>query len=370
MTHRKMLCTATLAGSLILTAAAMSPTAIAGPSPAAEGTGDGPDTYVVFRTLPETAAPSVAQNKACDDHFGSPRSSTVVLRQAAVSMVPRVDGSGLAVDELASYVGPSYICAAPDLTSSDLSEAYADAKLPFGFAAGSGPCTPSLRGVIGLAPFLGCRLAMGPVPSVGSPGGYAISNTVSGSIFMGFVARDPSQPLPYTPPPSKPPHNTLPNDPDFYLWRTADQQNATTFPDCARAGALLPSGAQQAALSPTQPDLTNGVLDPDEAINRVGRVTVCFLGGNAERRTAVALVRFPRAGRTVIANASGDCRTAPLAGRTDLRVQTCRLSVLFTDSTLTRAGQLISIGLVRADNPLVAANSHVWSLGIIDGQTG
>jgi len=224
-----------------------------------------------------------------------------------------------------------------------------------------------------VAPFLGCRVALGPVPSVGSPGGQLVTNTVSGSIIAAYLARDPSQPLPYSPPPAQPPHNTLPNDPDFYLWRTFGAESGTTSPDCLRAGALLPQGAQKFSLSATQPDLATGVLDPAETVTKVGQATLCFVGGTVtnagDRRTAVALVKFQRAGATVTANATGDCRTAPLAGHTDVRVQTCTLSVLLADSLLFRAANVTSIGLVRADNTLVPANSHVFSLGILDGTT-
>lgn len=330
-------------------AAAVLATVIVVPAEAAVSR-DGPGTYVVVRTYPQTAGPTAEQDAACERYFGPQRSSTVALRQSAVQFASRVDATGLAVDEDASFAGGGYICGAPGV-SPDLTEVFAIADVPAGRATMHGPCQVSLLQWLRAAPFLGCRLAIDPMPGVSAVGGHAVSNTVAGSIFVGYLVRDPAKPLPYAAPPAEPAWQELPNDPDFYLWRTFD----------ATAGAC-----PEAALSATHPDLQSTALDPRERVRKTGELTLCHLGAGK----AQATVTFQRAGTTANLTASGDCRTEPTPAGPQLRVQTCVLDVVWADSPLFRAGQLTSIGLVRADNPQLAANSHIWTLGVLDGQTG
>jgi hypothetical protein len=321
---------------------------------------DGPGSYLVVRTYPQTAGPSAEQNAACDDYFGPQRSATVALRQNAVQFAPKVQrASGLATDESVAFLGTGYICGAP-AANQDLTEVFAIADVPAGRATMHGPCRVSPLQLVRAAPFLGCRLTVDPIPRI-SVGGHAVSNTVAGSIFVGYLVRDPKRPLPYTAPPAEPSWQPLPNDPDFYLWRTF---NARTGPstDCLPGG----TGASSAALSATQPDLRTGMLDPDEPLRKAGKVTLC----HTRSGKVTAVVEIQRAGRTVQLQALGDCRTEPTRAGRHLLMQTCVLDVAWADSPLFRAGQLTSIGLVRADNPQVAANSHIWTLGILDGETG
>lgn len=341
-----------LAAGLLLTAT---------PAQSAPSSLDGPGSYLVVRTYPQTAGPTAQQNAACDGYFGPQRSATVALRQSAVQFAPRVGRpSGLATDESAAFLGAGYICGAP-AANPDLTEVFAIADVPAGRATMHGPCRVSPLQLVRAAPFLGCRLTVDRVPRV-SAGGHAVSNTVAGSIFVGYLVHDPKRPLPYIAPPAEPSWQTLPNDPDFYLWRTFNARTSGSSTDC------LPSstGVSSAALSATQPNLRTGILNRAEPLRKAGKVTVCHT--RSGKVTAVAEIQ--RAGSTVQLRALGDCRTEPTRAGRRLLMQTCVLDVAWADSPLFRAGQLTSIGLVRAADPRVAANSHIWSLGILDGETG
>lgn len=357
-----------LTAGLLIAPLTATPAADGAAAPAGTERGDGPGTYFLFRTYPSAGDPIPAHVRACDEHFGE-RASTVVLRQHAQQYVPRVDrASGMAVDEDASHVGPGYVCVAP-AANPDFNEGFAVTELPAARADVAGSCRADLTEIIRLAPFIACRFAAGPVPSLDSPGGYTIGNSVAGSIFVAYLVRDPSQPLPHKPPATDPGHTTLPNDPDFYLWRAFRSTNPPSTPDCQQAGALMPSAIRTSALSATQPDPQTAVLDRDEERVRIGRITVCFTGSEGSTHRTAALVQLPRAGKTVTARAFGECRDAPTPAGAHLLMQTCSLGVQQADSPLFRAGQLTSIGLVRRDNPAIAHNVHVWTLGILDGET-
>lgn len=197
---------------------------------------DGPGRYFLVRTYPQAAGPTPEQGAACDAHFGAPRSTTAGLRQAAVQFAPRVDPSGLAVEEAASYLGPGYICGAPGVNP-DFTEVYAIADVPAGHATMHGTCAASAFQIIRAAAFLGCRLEVDPIPGV-SAGGYAVSNTVAGSIFVGYLALDRRNP-PTGEIGPEPTWQTLPNDPDFYLWRSFD--HATAEPTTGCPAGLTPA---------------------------------------------------------------------------------------------------------------------------------
>lgn len=329
---------------------------------------DGPGRYFLVRTFPQTAGPTPEQNAACDAYFGPVRAQTAGLRQAAVQFAPEVDGTGLAVEEAASYVGPGYICGAPG-ANPDFTEVFAIADVPAGRATLHGSCKASLLEIVRAAAFLGCRVAIDPIAGV-STGGYAVSNTVAGSLFVGYLSTAGTE-LPANDVGLEPGWQTLPNDPDFYLWRSFDH----TAPDTSTGGGCaqdlpvdLAGGAvavRSAALSATQPDPVSGFLPSDEPTVRAGAVTLCV----SDDGSALAQAEFDRAGTAAHLSAEGDCRTAPSEAGPDLLVQTCVLGVVYADTPLFRAGQLTSIGLVHAETG-VPANSHIWTLGILDEETG
>lgn len=354
--------------TVALAAAALAqPVASAGQTAAA--TRDGPGTYFLFRTFVGADAPTAAQNKDCDERYGD-QSFLIVSRSTALAYTPKVErATGLAVDEKAKFLGPAYICGKAGLTP-DLVENYAHLLLPSSRADADGTCAPSLPSFVRAATFLSCRMDVDPMPALGSPGGFAASNTISGSIFIAFIERDPSKPVPKKPALPERPMTETPNNPDFYLWRA---MSATTVPmstACQSAGALMPGPARTSTLSATQPDLATGALNPKELLTKTADVTLCFTGGSGSTHYAAAIAKIKRAGKTVTVTTFGECRDSAMpSGRKDLLMQSCALSVLWADSPLFRAGQLTSNGLVRADNPTVAANSHVWSLGMLDGET-
>lgn len=319
---------------------------------------DGPGNYFLIRTYPATADPTAEQNAACDEHFDG-IDPNLTVRQAALSYAPTVDRkSGMAVDETASYLRPGFICAGPG-ANSDLVQAYATAELPAATADAEGPCAASLPSLLKAAPFIACRLAVGSAPEVESPGGFAMGNSVSGSIFIGYLVRDSDKPLPYTPPGPEPERGSLPNDPDFYVWRAFN----TTLGSCANGIA------RSVSLSATQPNLQTGLLDPAEALTKVGTLSLCVGEPTRDRRLVTGTARIARAGGTANLTAQGDCREAPVPEHADLLMQTCSVTVQWADTPLFRAGHFTSIGLVHADRPLVPANSHIWSLGLLDGHT-
>lgn len=324
---------------------------------AAQAAGDdGPGTWFVFRTYPNgERGATPEQERRCASHFGTVRAPTALLKTNALEFVPRVDPvTGRAVSETASYLGPGFICVAPDATQ-DLNEAYAYASIPgMGEGEGTGPCTLAPQPAAG-AVFVGCRLGLVPDPTVGLLGGFAASNTVSGSIFAAYVIPQPGFAMPpYVAPGEAPERGSLPNDPDFYVFRSFAHETSAASADCG-------AGARSSPLSSTQPDLRTSALDPDELRYRDAQARLCLTGGQA----AVAQLELHRGGEPIRVSASGDCREFPTPAGADVRQQSCSLAVQSSTAPGFRGGLLTSTGLVPAGSRLDVAGSHVWVLSLL-----
>jgi hypothetical protein len=81
----------------------------------------------------------------------------------------------------------------------------------------------------------------------------------------------------------------------------------------------------------------------------------------------VARIELSERGQHLRLDLSGDCADLATPAGDSLRQQGCNLRVMPSPDQLAsgiRGGLLTSNGLVKAEDPLVAADSHVWTLAL------
>jgi hypothetical protein len=289
--------------------------------------------------------------------------------------------TGQVEDQKASYLGAAMACTAPAAAAPGQLELFGSSWPLGSVVAGISTmdilCSPSpALGQPG-ALLVDCGGPFGADPSGRVTGGIASSNTIdnpnnavpgapTGSIWTTYVFSPPgvSPPPPVGghPPPTPAPSAGL----DFYVFRTSADNVSSTSSNCAGASAGAVVGARSSVLHPVSPNLADGRL-PQNLGPAVGTLTVCFTSSGGISRTATAHIDVSAGGTTTQIDACGTCRESSTPASAGVRAQACDLPI---DNARTSqpggisGGLVTSLGLVRADNPLVALNSHIWTLAL------
>jgi hypothetical protein len=346
----------------------------------------GPGSYYMFRSF-DTAAPfTPEQQQLCDDHYGPVRSTTASELNAALFAFTGDESTGRVEDQKASYLGPAIACAAPivgpDLTQPDpdLLEIFGVIWPPPATLAGlstfDAPCSPAPAVAQPGVLLVNCRGPFGPDPSGRVLGGVATSNSISnprrvpgaptGSIWTTYVVTKRGAHLP-PPTGGEPPSTPTPSPGlDFYVFRASKGDVAGGSPTCPSSPTATVVGARRSNLYATAPRLSDGRV-PDRRGGRSGALTVCFTSAASGRRSAVARIELSERGQHLRLDLSGDCADLATPAGDSLRQQGCNLRVMPSPDQLAsgiRGGLLTSNGLVKAEDPLVAADSHVWTLAL------
>lgn len=329
--------------------------------------------YYTFRTRDTGAAATNEQNKRCNTYFGL-RAVTTLTRLNALLFAFNADpNSGFLTDQTANLLGPGFICAVPNVGSSDTVSAYAYSSLPGpGLVEATGPCDLQPVSVSSLPFILNCALGVKPIPAKNVLGGQITSNSLvnvidksgnapTGSVWTAQIVGDVTNTGGgggTVPPGIKPETPGL----DFSSLRTRDEQEASpTATDCTAAGlAGTPTAVRVANLAVAQPDPTSGHV-PDATGPSVGKLTVCFVRSSATTARAFAVAELKAAGKTIKVTSRGDCRTSATAAGADLRAQACALSVR---KGTVQAGLVTSNGLIDAGHPASSADHAVWTFAL------
>lgn len=332
-----------------------------------------PVSYYTFRTRDTGAAATSEQNSRCNNYFGV-RALTTLTRLNALLFAYNADpASGRLTDQTANLLGPGFICAVPNLLSSDLVDAYAYSSLPGpGLVEATGPCDLQPVAVNGSPLILSCALGVKPIPAKNVQGGLITSNSLvnvldrsgnapTGSVWTAQIVGDVANSGGGTgtvPPTIKPETPGL----DFYTVRTRDEQtpNPATF-DCTVTGLAGPAIAVRTAnLAVAQPDAATGKV-PAASGPSVGKLTVCYVRAITGGYRAFAMAELKNGTKAFKVTARGDCRTLSTAAGADLRGQACALSVRKADVT---AGLITSNGLIAKDQPASSADHAVWTFAL------
>lgn len=357
-------------GALLAWAAMLSGTARTSTASAATAQ---PVSYYTFRTR-DTGAPATnEQNSRCNNYFGV-RALTTLTRLNALLFAYNADpASGRLTDQTANLLGPGFICAVPNLLSSDLVDAYAYSSLPGpGLVEATGPCDLQPVAVNGNPLILSCALGVKPIAAKNVLGGLITSNSLvnvldrsgnapTGSVWTAQIVGDVQNSGGGT---GTVPPNIKPETPglDFYTVRTRDEQTSSPAGfDCTVTGLAGPAIAVRTAnLAVAQPDATSGRV-PDASGPSVGKLTICYVRAISGGYRAFGLAELKAAGRTIKVTARGDCRTLGTAAGPDLRGQACALSVRKGEVT---AGLVTSNGLITKDQPASSADHAVWTFAL------
>jgi hypothetical protein len=351
----------------------------------------GPGSYYMFRSF-DTGAPfTPEQQQLCDDHYGPVRRTTASDLNAGLFAFTGDPSTGYVDNQKASYLGPAIACTAPivgpDLTQPDpdLLEIFGVIWRPPATLAGlstfDAPCSPAPAVAQPGVLLVNCRGPFGPDPSGRVLGGVATSNSISnphnavpgaptGSIWTTYVVTKRGARLP-PPTGGEPPSTPTPSPGlDFYVFRASKGDVAGGSPTCPSSPTATVVGARRSNLYATAPRLSDGRV-PDERGRRSGALTVCFTSAASGRRSAVARIELSERGQHLRLDLSGDCADLATPAGASLRQQACNLRVMPSPDQLSsgiKGGLLTSNGLVKAKAPLVAADSHVWTLALFSGQ--
>jgi hypothetical protein len=340
---------------------------------AAAATPQHPVAYYTFRTRDTGSAATNEQNTRCNNYFGL-RALTTITRLNALLFAFNADpASGRLTDQTANLLGPGFICAVPNLLSSDLVDAYAYSSLPGpGLVEATGPCDIQPVAVSSNPLILNCALGVKPIPAKNVLGGLITSNSLvnvldrsgnapTGSVWtaqiVGNVANTGGGGG-TVPPGIKPETPGL----DFYSTRTRDERDVDpTSVDCTATGLAGPAIAvRTAGLAVAQPDATSGKV-PNASGPAVGKLTVCYVRAITGGYRAFALAELKAAGKTIKVTARGDCRTTSTAAGAGLRGQACALTVR---KGAVQAGLITSNGLIDSGKPASSADHAVWTFAM------
>jgi hypothetical protein len=351
------------------------------------GAGD-PGGYYMFRSFDAGAPFTSAQQQACTDHYGSARGAGASDLNAGLFAFTTSASTGQVENQKASYLGPGIACTAPvsspnpSQTDPDLLEIFGVIWPPPSTLAGlstfDAPCSPSPAltqpGVL----LVNCRGSFGPGAGGRVIGGFATSNSVSnphnavpgaptGSIWTTYVVAKHGTRLP-PPPGGTPPATPAPSPGlDFYVFRASTGAVAAGSPDCPSSPTAPIVAARRSDLYATAPRLSDGRLPEQVAGSPSGALTVCFTSAGSGRSAAVARIELSTAGHDLSLDLSGDCAEYATPAGATLRQQACNLRVMQSAAQMSsgiKGGLLTSNGLVRAGDPIAAADSPVCTLAL------
>ncbi|MCZ4517123.1 hypothetical protein O4220_01250 [Rhodococcus ruber] len=330
---------------------------------------NGPGSFSVYRTVDSGQRPTEADNSACNDYFGSPRSLTVVERlDARMYTFTNDPSTGFLLDPTAQNVGPIYVCDGPTVDGQAFLDQWGVLTAPgLGRLSMNGPC--GLEFMIG-SPGRGavdCVLRVQPNDS-GVTDGVATSNSVAnplrlpdgrtGSLWtlytLGEGTAPVAEPVPGTPQPT--------GSVKYSVGREVNSMSTGSTPAC-------PGGVRTTEIHSVSVDPATGAASTEPSEDVAANASICYQNPSSPDFGASLSITSFGVTPALTATSTGQCRRTDLAVGADTVQQSCGFTLPPQLGRGLAGGQVTLNGLVPTNDPAGSANSAVWTTSFLGSIT-
>ena len=330
---------------------------------------DGPGSFSVYRTVDSGQRPTGADNAACNEYFGSPRSLTVVERlDARMYTFANNPSTGFLTDPTAQNVGPIYVCDGPTIDGQAFLDQWGVLTAPgLGRLAMSGPC--GLEFMIGSPgrAAVDCVLRVQPNGS-GVTDGVATSNSVAnplrlpdgrtGSLWtlytLGEGTAPVADPVPGTPQPT--------GSVKYSVGREVNSVSKGATPAC-------PGGVRTTEIHAVSVDPATGAASTEPSEDIAATASICYQNPSSPDFSASLSITSFGVTPALTATSIGQCRRTDLAVGPGTVQQSCGFTLPPQFDRGLTGGQVTLNGLVPTNDPAGSANSAIWTTSFLGSIT-
>ncbi|GGG16001.1 hypothetical protein GCM10007304_32600 [Rhodococcoides trifolii] len=365
--HRYRMLTVLAAATLVCAIGTPSASAAPAPAPATVlgSIDDGPGTFHVVRTVDSGQRPTEADNAACKDYYGTPRSLAVVERLDARMYTFENDSTtGFLTDPTAQDIGPIYVCDGPTLDGRALLDQWGRLTAPgLGTLTMNGPC--GLEFMIGQPgrAAVDCVLTMAPNAS-GVTGGVATSNSVAnparlpdgrtGSLWTLYTLGEGTAPVSTPRPGSPQPTGSV-------KYSVGREVNSVSN----RRTSACPGGLRSTEIHAISVDPATGAVDGEPSSDVAATASICYQNPGAPDFGASLSITTNGVTPPLTSTSVGQCRRVPLAVEPGTVQQSCGFTLPPQFDRGLTGGQVTLNGLVPVNDAAGSANSAIWTTSFL-----
>lgn len=362
-----------MAAAIVAMCPTISANAAPGPTPAPAtmlgSIDDGPGSFSVYRTVDSGQRPTDADNAACNDYFGSPRSLTVVERlDARMYTFTNDPSTGFLQNPTAQNVGPIYVCDGPIVDGQAFLDQWGALTAPgLGELSMYGPC--GLEFMIGSPgrAAVDCVLRVNPNDS-GVTDGVATSNSIAnplrlpdgrtGSLWTLYTLGDGTAPVPEPVAGTPQPTGSV----KYSVGREVNSFSTGSTPSC-------PGGVRTTEIHAVSVDAATGAASTEPSADVAATASICYQNPSSPDFGASLSITSYGVTPALTATSTGQCR------RTDLPIgpgtvqQSCGFTLPPQPALGLTGGQVTLNGLVPTNDAAGSANSAIWTTSFLGSIT-
>ncbi|CCQ14304.1 Excinuclease ATPase subunit [Rhodococcus sp. AW25M09] len=330
---------------------------------------DGPGSFSVYRTVDSGQRPTAADNAACGDYFGSPRSLTVVERlDARMYTFANDPSTGFLSDPTAQNVGPIYVCDGPTIDGQAFLDQWGVLTAPgLGRLSMNGPC--GLEFMIGSPgrAAVDCVLRVNPNDS-GVTDGVATSNSVAnplrlpdgrtGSLWTLYTLGEGTAPV------AEPVAGT-PQPTGSVKYSVGREVNSVS----AGSTAVCPGGLRTTEIHSISVDPATGAASTEPSQDIAATASICYQNPSSPDFGASLSITSFGVTPALTATSTGQCRRTDLAVEPGTVQQSCGFTLPPQPGRGLTGGQVTLNGLVPTNDAAGSANSAIWTTSFLGSIT-
>ena len=330
---------------------------------------NGPGSFSVFRTVDSGLRPTDADNAACNDYFGSPRSLTVVERlDARMYTFTNDPSTGFLQNSTAQSVGPIYVCDGLTIDGQAFLDQWSTLTAPgLGQLSMYGPC--GLEFMIGLPgrAAVDCVMRVNPNDS-GVTDGVATSNSIAnparlpdgrtGSLWtlytLGEGTAPVNEPVPGTPQPT--------GSVKYSVGREVNSVSTGATHAC-------PGGVRTTEIHAVAVDPVTGAASTEPSEDVAATASICYQNPSSPDFGASLSITSFGVTPALTATSTGQCRRTDLDIEPGTVQQSCGFTLPPQPGVGLSGGQVTLNGLVPTNDAAGSANSAIWTTSFLGSIT-
>ncbi|MCZ4562657.1 hypothetical protein O4160_17580 [Rhodococcus sp. IEGM 1401] len=330
---------------------------------------NGPGHFSVFRTVDSGQRPTAEDNAACNDYFGSPRSSTVVERlDARMYTFTNDPSTGFLQNPTAQNVGPIYVCAGPIIDGQAFLDQWGALTAPgLGELSMYGPC--GIEFMIGLPgrAAVDCVLRVNPNDS-GVIDGVATSNSIAnplrlpdgrtGSLWTLYTLGEGTGPIPEPVAGTPQPTGSV----KYSVGREVNSVSTGSTPAC-------PGGVRTTEIHAVSVDAATGAASTEPSADVAATASICYQNPSSPDFGASLSITSYGVTPALTATSTGQCRRIDLPIEPGTVQQSCGFTLPPQPALGLTGGQMTLNGLVPTNDAAGSANSAIWTTSFLGSIT-